>query len=72
MKLITWIMLNGGALLGILQSILKVLKELATLIIDLVSLVMPGTVSQAVVDKIRGIFNAIDTWIEKIKVILVK
>jgi hypothetical protein len=65
-------MVNGGALLGILQSILKVLKELATLIIDLVSLVMPGTVSQTVVDKIRGIFNAIDTWIERIKVMLVK
>lgn len=72
MKIVTWIMVNGGALIGILQGIIKVLKELVTLIVDLISLVMPGHVSQAVVDKIRAIFNTIDEWLEKAKVLLIK
>jgi hypothetical protein len=67
MKIVTWIMANGAALLGILQGIVKVLKELCTLIIDLLSLFMPTEKAQAIVSGVRGLFNKLDDFIEKIK-----
>jgi phage-related protein len=71
MKIVTWIMANGAALLGIVQGIVKVLKELCTLIIDLLSLFMPAEKAQAIVNGVRGLFNKIDGLIEKVKGYLV-
>ncbi len=67
MKIVTWIMANGAALLGIVQGIVKVLKELCTLIIDLLSLFMPTEKAQGLVNGVRGLFNKADGFIEKIK-----
>jgi hypothetical protein len=71
MKIVTWIMANGAALLGIVQGIVKVLKELCTLIIDLLSLFMPTEKAQAIVNGVRCLFNKLDDFIEKIKGYLV-
>ena len=72
LKIFTWIMANGATLLGLLQAIIKALKELATGVVNLLSLVIPNSKAQLIVDKVRGVFNAIDEVIEKIKGYLIK
>jgi len=67
-KIGSWLALNGIATLGIIQGILKLLKELLTAILDLVSLFLPQSAIQKIVDKVRGVINAIDRIIETIKI----
>ena len=71
-KVLTWILANGATLLGLLQAIVKALKELATGIVNLLSLVIPNSKVPAIVEKVRGVFNFIDEVIEKIKGYLIK
>jgi len=72
MKIISWILLNGATLCGILQAIIKALKELATGIINLFSLVIPDSKIPAIVEKVRDVFNFVDEIIEKGKEYLIK
>jgi len=65
-------MANGATLLGLLQAIIKALKELATGIVNLLSLVMPNSTAAVIVEKVRGVFNFADDLIEKIKNYLIK
>jgi hypothetical protein len=71
-KIITWILANGATVLGLAQAIIKALKELATGIVNLLSLVIPNSKVPAIVEKVRGVFNIIDEVIEKIKGYLIK
>ena len=71
-KIIAWIMANGATVLGLLQAIVKALKELATGVVNLLSLVMPQSGAKKVVEAVRGVFNKIDEMIEKIKGYLIK
>jgi len=71
-KIVAWVMTNGAAVLGIIQGILKVVKELLTLIIDLVSLILPKEIETKVVNFIRAAINAIDAGLEFIKKWLLK
>lgn len=71
-KIITWILANGATLLGLLQAIIKALKELATGIVNLLSLIIPNSKVPAIVEKVRAIFNKIDELIEKAKGFLIK
>lgn len=71
-KIITWILVNGATVLGLLQSIIKALKELATGVVNLLSLIMPNSTAALVVEKVRAVFNYIDEVIEKIKEYLIK
>jgi len=66
-KLAAWMPANLLGLLGILQAVVKVLKEVTTLVIDLLLPVIPGDKFDNVVYKIRDIFNAADKGIEKVK-----
>ena len=66
-KIIAWVLLNGATLLGVLQAIIKAVKELLTGILNLLSLFMPIAVAQAIIDKIRAVLNKIDEYIEIIK-----
>ena len=66
-KVINWVMLNGATLLGLAQSIVKAVKELLTGVINLLSLVIPASAAQALVEKARDFMNVIDGWIEKLK-----
>ena len=64
-KLIQWIPKNLTAMLGIVQVVIKFGKEVCTLVIDILGPIIPG--DEALVRKIRDIFNALDGWVEKIK-----
>lgn len=72
MKIITWIMLNGATLLGCLQAIIKALKELATGVINLISLIIPNSTVKTMVEKVRAMFEKVDGWIEIIKAKLIQ
>ena len=71
-KVIAWVLANGATVLGLVQAIIKALKELATGIVNLLSLVIPNSKVPEIVEKVRGVFNTIDEVIEKIKGYLIK
>lgn len=70
-KAVNWIRLNLASVLGVLQGIVKVVKELATAIVNILFPLIPNANFHAVVLKVREILNNIDDWIEKIKVWLI-
>ena len=71
-KIITWVLANGATLLGLLQAIIKALKELATGVVNLLSLIIPNSKVPAIIEKVRGMFNFVDDLIEKFKGYLIK
>jgi len=71
-KILTWIKVNGATVLGVTQAAIKVLKELLTGVVNLVSLVLPKATSSKLVEQVRGILNTIDELVEKIKSYLLK
>jgi hypothetical protein len=72
MKIVTWILANGATLLGLLQAIVKALKELATGIVNLLSLLIPDSKAKKAVEVVRELFNKVDDGIEFIKKYLIK
>ena len=70
--ILTWLAKNLGGVLGIAQAIVKLAKEVLTLIVDILYPLIPSAKFQAIVDKIRSIVNAVDGWLEKIKGFLVR
>jgi phage-related protein len=72
LKVITWIMANGATLLGLLQAIVKAVKELLTGVVNLISLILPQSTANKAVEAVRGVLNMIDEVIEKIKGYLLK
>lgn len=72
LKVITWIMANGATLLGLLQAIVKAVKELLTGVVNLISLFMPQETANKAVEAVRNVLNMIDDVIEKIKGYLLK
>lgn len=72
MKVFTWIMANGATLLGVLQALIKAIKELVTGVVNLLSLFMTQEQADNAVATVRRALNAADAFIEKIKVYLLK
>lgn len=72
MKIITWILVNGATLLGVLQAIVKAVKEVLTGVVNLLSLFMPAEAAEKAVMAVRNALNAVDGWIEKLKGYLLK
>ena len=71
-KIITWVMVNGATLLGVLQAIVKAIKELLTGIVNLLSLFMTVDAAEASVKTVRAAMNWVDDILEKIKSYLVR
>jgi len=66
-KILSWIMLNGASVLGIIQAVVKAVKEILTAVVNLLSIFIPSDKIEDVVMVIRNILNKIDEWIEIIK-----
>ena len=71
-KIITWLMVNGATVLGLLQAIVKAVKELLTGVVNLVSLFLPKEKAEAAVKTVRATLNKIDEVIEAVKDFLIK
>ena len=64
-------MANWATLLGVLQAIIKAIKELLTGVVNLLSLFMPAAVAENMVKTVRSAMNVIDTVIENLKKCLI-
>jgi sorbitol-specific phosphotransferase system component IIC len=71
MKIISWVMVNGATFLGLLQSIVKIVKELLTGVVNLLSLFLTQEQAEKVVKAVRSAVNVIDDVLEKIKAVLI-
>lgn len=67
MKIVTWILANGATLLGLIQAIIKAVKELLTGIVNLLSLFMPQEKADAAVTFVRNLVNKADDAMEWVK-----
>ena len=67
LKIWAWILLNGASILGIIQAVIKAVKELLTAIVNLLAIFIPSDKIEKVVMTVRNILNKIDEWIEIIK-----
>ena len=65
-KLLLWLPKIIPGLLGILRALIKLGKEICTLIIDILFPVIPSAHFQTIVLKVRDFFNWLDGMIGKI------
>ena len=72
LKLLKYIPVNIASLVGILQAIVKLLKELATGLVNIFYPIIPQSKFLAVVMKVRDIVNKLDDLLEKLKGFLLK
>lgn len=66
-KLMAWLLVNGATVLGLLQAIVKAMKELLTGVINLLSLFIPAVAAQKIVSVVRDALNKVDEVIEMMK-----
>lgn len=71
-KVISWVLVNGATLIGVLQAIVKAIKELVTGVVNLLSLFLTAEAAEVSVKTVRGILNTIDDALEKVKGFLIK
>lgn len=72
MKIFSWVMLNGATLIGVLQAIVKAIKELVTGIVNLLSLFLSAEQSEEAVATVRRALNFVDNILENLKGFLLK
>ena len=63
-KVITWIKMNFATVFGLAQAVIKALKEIATGLINLLSIFAFTASAEAIIVKVRGFFELLDTWLE--------
>ena len=66
-KLLQWIPLNLVSVLGIVQAVIKVLKEILTAIVNILFPVIPSEKFKAIVTVLRDIVNKADAAVESVK-----
>ena len=66
-KLLGWLPANLAGVLGIIQAVIKLIKEILTLVVDILYPIIPSKQFKKVIDTVRGIVNKIDERIEGIK-----
>jgi hypothetical protein len=71
-KLLAWLPKNIAALLGIVQVVIKFVKEVATLALDLIAPLIPGDKDDKAIKIVRDLCNNVDGWVQKIKDFLLK
>ena len=69
-KLLLWLPKNLASILGIIQAVLKLIKEILTAVVNILYPLIPSAKFQKVVDAVRGFVNIADSWAEKLKKLL--
>lgn len=70
-KIIQWVMVFIAGNLGVVQAAIKFVKELLTLIVDILFPIIPIAKFQKVVLVIRSGVETVDGWVEKLKAWLI-
>lgn len=71
-KVFSWVLLNGATLIGVLQSIVKAIKELVTGVVNLLSLFLSKEAADLMVTQVRWALNKVDAVLESIKGYFIK
>lgn len=71
-KVFTWVLANGATLIGVLQALVKAVKELVTGVVNLLSLFMTKEAADVSVATVRKALNFVDNLLENIKGYLIK
>ena len=71
-KLLRWLPTNIGAILGVIQAVIKFVKEIATLALDIIAPLIPGDKDDKIILWVRDMCNKVDEWVEGIKVFFLK
>jgi hypothetical protein len=67
-KILAWIPLNLASVLGIVQGVIKLVKEILTAVINILFPLIPGEGNfEKIVIKVRDWVNTVDAWVEKLK-----
>ena len=69
-KLLKWSPTVLVSILGFVQVGIKFIKEVLTLVIDILLPIIPGDKFDALIKKVRDFCNTLDGWVEKIKTFL--
>lgn len=72
MKIVQWVLLHGVSILGIVQVVIKFVKEVLTLVVNLLFPIIPDGKFEALVLKVRGWVEVLDGWVEKLKGAMLK
>lgn len=72
MKIIKWIIAFVPTLIGIVQAAIKFIKELLTLVVDVLFPIIPIGKFKAFVTWLRAAVDTFDTWFQKIKDAILK
>jgi len=70
-KIIQWIMVFIAGNLGIVQAAIKFVKEVLTLIVDILFPIIPIAKFQRFIISVRATMETIDGWVEKLKAWLI-
>lgn len=71
-KIIAWASVNLVSILGIVQAVIKFVKEVLTACVNILFPVIPSASFQGVVKAVRGFVEIADGWVEKAKEFLLK
>jgi ACT domain-containing protein len=66
-KLVQWLYVNLAGVLGVLQAVVKALKEILTVIVNILFPIIPSAKFKTIVLLVRGIVNKVDDVIQKVK-----
>lgn len=66
-RIIVWLKANGAGVLGTLQSILKNIKELLTLVVNVIAIFLPVGKAVVLITLIRNVVNFLDQKLEERK-----
>jgi len=72
MKILKWLPKNIVTVFGVIQGLIKIIKELATGIVNLLSILIPDSKYIDVINAVRSKVNAVDRWVEKVKAFFLK
>ena len=71
-KLLIWVSVNGLSILGMVQVVIKFVKELLTLVVNILFPIIPDGKFEQIVLKVRAFVEKADGWVENIKKWLLK
>ena len=72
MKILKWLPKNIVTVFGVIQGLIKIIKELATGIVNLLSILIADSKYIVVINAVRSKVNAVDRWVEKVKAFFLK
>lgn len=71
-KILKWFPVGLAGVIGIAQTIVKFIKEVLTLIVDMLFPIIPIKKFKIVVQKTRDLVNILDKWLENVKIVFLK